>query len=288
MLFRQPACLLFATVVLAGCRTGRNYPGADGPRYGGRPAVEHVTDPAIVDTIRVVSFNIAFGRRADSAITLLKSNPALRGADVILLQEMDAEGTERVARALDLWYVYYPAIFSLRTRRDFGNAVLSRWPIVEDRKIVLPHVSRYARTQRTATAATLSIRGSRVRVYSTHLSTIADMGTAARRDQLRAILADAEHYPRVIVGGDLNSSSVGRVAREMGYGWPTERGPHTTRGARWDHIFLKGLSSPATDAAGTVLDVRGASDHRPVWAIAILAYQVTRRVLTPVLHSRRQ
>jgi endonuclease/exonuclease/phosphatase (EEP) superfamily protein YafD len=31
----------------------------------------------------------------------------------------------------------------------------------------------------------------------------------------------------------------------------------------WDHIFARGL---ATDAAGVVKDVRGASDHRPVWA----------------------
>lgn len=261
--------------MLAGCRTGRNYPGTEGPRYAGRPATYRAVRSS-GDTVRVVSFNIAFGRRADSAIALFRSSPELRDADVILLQEMDAQSTRHVADALGFWYVYYPAIFSLRTRRDFGNAVLSRWPIVEDRKIVLPHVSRYARTQRIATAATLSIGGSSVRVYSTHLSTIADIGTAARRDQLRTILADAERYPHVIVGGDLNSGSVGRVAREMGYAWPTERGPNTTRGARWDHIFLKGLSSPERAAAGTVRDVRGASDHRPVWAIAILPDRASR------------
>ena len=66
------AYLFLATSLLAGCRTGRNYPGADGPRYSRRPEVERVSVRAAVDTIRVVSFNIAFCRRADSAITLLK------------------------------------------------------------------------------------------------------------------------------------------------------------------------------------------------------------------------
>lgn len=274
------AYLLIATSLFAGCRTGRNYPDTEGPRYAGRPALDRTVRPAKGDTVRVVSFNIAFGLRADSAIALLKSNPSLRDADVILLQEMDAPSTRRVADALGFGYVYYPAIFSLRTKRDFGNAVLSRWPVVEDSKIILPHVSRYARTQRIATAATIRIGKSNLRVYSTHLSTIFDVGEAARRDQLRAILKDAAKYPRVVIGGDMNSSSVGRVARDMGYAWPTERGPTTTRGARWDHIFIKGLSTPKAAAAGTVRDVRGASDHRPVWAIAIFGSDAPRRSLT--------
>src|SRR5688572_9573980 len=271
------AYLLIATILLAGCRTGRNYPDTEGPRHAGRPAPGRTVRPTRGDTVRIVSFNIAFGRRADSAIVLLKSNPALRGADVIRLQEMDAQSTRRVAHSLGFGYVYYPAIYSLRTQRDFGNAVLSRWPIVEDGKIVLPHVSRYARTQRIATAATIRIGKSNLRVYSTHLSTIFDVGEGARRDQLRAILADAKKYPRVVIGGDMNSNSVGRVARDMGYAWPTERGPHTTRGARWDHIFIKGLSIPSAAAAGTVRDARGASDHRPVWAIAIFGSDAPRR-----------
>jgi len=275
------AYLLLATALLAGCRTGRNYPDTGGPRYGGTPAADGSVRPTRGDTVHVVSFNIAFGRRADSAIKLLKSDPALRAADVVLLQEMDASSTQQVANALGFWYVYYPAILSLRTKRDFGNAVLSRWPIVEDKKIVLPHVSRYAGTQRTATAATIRIGASNLRVYSTHLSTIFDVGTSARRDQLRAILADAAKYPRVVIGGDMNSSVVGRVARETGYAWPTERGLNTTRGARWDHIFIKGLPSAAATTAGTIRHVRGASDHRPVWAIAVFGNGAVRRSAIP-------
>jgi endonuclease/exonuclease/phosphatase family metal-dependent hydrolase len=222
------------------------------------------------DTLRVVSFNIEFALHVDSALSLLKSDPAVRDADVLLLQEMNSDATLRISEGLGMWYVYYPAFFHFRTDRDVGNAVLSRWPIVEDNKIVLPHVSRFVRTQRTATAATIQVGKVRVRVYSTHLGTMGDLAPSARRDQLRAIIADAEPYQRVIIGGDMNDVRVGEVAQERGFAWPTEHGPETTRLGRLDHIFFKGMGRPRQGSAGTLLDVRGASDHLPVWAVALI------------------
>ncbi len=263
------AAAVVALLLLGGCRTGRDYPPAAAPRYAGVPPGAAAANRS-GDTLRIVSFNIAFAKNIDGAIALLSSDPALRGADVILLQEMDAPGTRRIAEALGMGYVYYPAILHRRTRRDFGNAVLSRWPVVEDARLVLPHPSRYARTHRTATAATLRVGARRVRVYSTHLGTFADVGPGARREQLRAVLADAAAHPLVVIGGDLNDGGVGDVAGDAGYAWPTREGPRTTRLGRWDHVFLRGLASPGTAASGTVLDARGVSDHRPVWAVGIL------------------
>ncbi len=264
----EPAVV--ALLLLAACRTGRDYPGATEPRYAGAPPAAEAGRATPRDTLRIVSFNIAFGRNVDAAITLLTSNAALRKADVLLLQEMDAPGTRRIAEALGMWYVYYPALFHRRTRRDFGNAVLSRWPIVGDAKLILPHASRYAGTHRIATVATLQIGRARVRVYSTHLGTALDIGSRRRVEQLRAILADAARHPAVVIGGDLNSADVGRVAEQAGYAWLTREGPRTTRLGRWDHIFLKGLRSPATAASGTVADPSKVSDHVPVWAVGIL------------------
>ena len=263
---------LFGTlflVALAACRTGRNYPDETGPRYAGGPSEAPAT-PIHPSKFKVVSFNVEFSGRIDSAIALLASNSALRDADIILLQEMNEKATRQIAEALRLWYVYYPAIYHFRTDQLFGNAVLSRYPIVEDRKIVLPHVSRFVRTQRTATAVTIQVGSQRVRVYSTHLGTPTDIGAGARRDQLRAILVDAKRYRRAIVGGDMNDANVGRVAREMGYGWPTEHGPPTSRLGRLDHIFFKGLVSPDSARSGAVLDIGHTSDHLPVWAVGII------------------
>jgi endonuclease/exonuclease/phosphatase family metal-dependent hydrolase len=256
-------------LLLASCKTGRNYPSSEGPRYAGGPS-EAPAPRGDTTRIKVVSFNVEFSSRIDSAIVLLENDSALRDASVILLQEMNEQATRRIAEALGLWYVYYPAIYHFRTHQLFGNAVLSRWPIVEDRKIVLPHVSRFVRTQRTATAATIRIGSRRVRVYSTHLGTMGDIGSGARRDQLETILKDAARYPLAVIGGDMNNANIGRVARDMGYAWPTEHGPPTSRLGRLDHIFLKGFASPDSAGSGAVLDVGHTSDHLPVWVIGII------------------
>jgi endonuclease/exonuclease/phosphatase family metal-dependent hydrolase len=267
---RTHAAWLFVVVLLGGCRTGRNYPDLAGPRYAGGPPEASGVGRAAPDRLRVASFNIERALRVGSAIAVIAADPELAPADVLLLQEMDEAGTRRVAEALGMRYVYYPGTFSLKTRRDFGNAVLSRWPIVADTKILLPHIGVLGQLQRTATAATIRVGASLVRVYSTHLGTPLNATPASQRAQLRAVLADAKPYPHVVIGGDMNSHAVGRVAREMGFTWPTEHGPRTTLLGRWDHLFLKGLASPGQAAAGTVLDVRGASDHRPVWAVGLL------------------
>ena len=251
-----------ALLATAACRTGLDYAPSAAPRYVGH--VQQVAPrPLRADTLLIVSFNVAFGRAIDSAIAVLRETPELRDADVVLLQEMDGEGTRRVADALHLSYVYYPAIRHLRTGRDFGNAVLSRWPIVADERLVLPNASRYAGTHRIATAATLSVCDTPLRVYATHLGTVADIRQPRRREQLAFVLRDAERFERAVVGGDLNSGDLGGVAEARGFAWPTAHGPRTTLLGRWDHLFVRGLD---TLHAGTVRDNRHASDHVPVWA----------------------
>jgi endonuclease/exonuclease/phosphatase family metal-dependent hydrolase len=220
--------------------------------------------------VKVVSFNIKFGQHVDSAIALLTSDTTLQDPDVLLLQEMDEPGTKLIAEALGMSYVYYPAMLRVNTKRDFGNAVLSRWPILSDSKIILPHLARLHGGQRIATAVTLAIREQPVRVYSVHLGTIVNVSGGSRRDQLRTVLTDAANYQHVIVGGDMNNKGIGNLAREMGFAWPTEQGPKTVLLGRWDHIFLKGLLIPPVGVSGTVRNNYHASDHRAVWVRAIL------------------
>lgn len=272
MLLRSTQIALSITLCLASAcaGTGRNYDSPQGPRFVGGHPQNPQRNASGVDTLRVVSFNIAYARAVDSAIAVLRLDTALQRADIILLQEMDDPGTRRIARALGMQYVYYPASNRDNTKRDFGNAVLSRWPIVADEKILQPHLSRFGRTLRTATAATIDVGGEVIRVYSAHLGTMVNLSGGQRRDQLRAILADAEKYPRVVVGGDMNDPDVGKIARAAGYEWPTKNGPRTATVGRLDHIFTKGLVIPDTAAAGTVLNNRKASDHRPVWIRAII------------------
>lgn len=258
-----------AALLLAGCVTQGNYTSATQPRYEGSPP-PHVAARVPSDTLRIASFNIEFSLRTDSALKVIQENRELREADVLLLQEMDMPSARYIARTLGMWFVYYPASRHFVHNRDFGNAVLSRWPIVEDAKLILPHRARVHRSQRTATAATIRIDTMLVRVYSAHLGTVANITTAQRRAQLEMILKDAARYGRVIIGGDMNDASIGEVAREHGYEWPTEQGPRTAVVGRLDHIFFKGFLSPSDSASGTVLAVRESSDHRPIWAVALI------------------
>jgi endonuclease/exonuclease/phosphatase family metal-dependent hydrolase len=258
--------LILCAVLICSCRTGRNYPDATGPRYADTVVA---IAPRASDTLRVVSFNIEFAREIDAAIALMKADSALSAPDVLLLQEMDSAGAARVARAFGMAFVYYPAIYHKRARRDVGNAVLSRWRIVEDAKLILPHPSRYAGTHRVATAATLLVGDARVRVYSTHLGTPADLSGAEREEQLRAIATDAAPYERVIIAGDMNSGDVGRVLVPAGFCWPTRAGPKTATLGRIDHIFVRGLSASSA-RSGTGPSSKGVSDHRAIWSVAVL------------------
>lgn len=260
--------LLLGLALGAGCRTGRNYSDLEVQRTAS--AARMPPDSAadrMPDSLRLVTFNIKYGRRIEEAIGVFVTDPNLRGADVMFLQEMDGAGTARIANALGMGYVYYPSTFHLRTHRDFGNAILSRWPIVSDARVTLPHHSRLTYTQRIATAATIRIGQRLVRVYSAHLGTIADIGQGARRDQLERVFADAMRYPYVIVGGDMNSASAGPVARQHGFTWLTARNARTTVLGRWDHVFTRGFEVPDQVPTGVSGISRAASDHRAVWTV---------------------
>jgi endonuclease/exonuclease/phosphatase family metal-dependent hydrolase len=226
--------------------------------------------PAAPDQLRFVTFNTHFALHVDRVTGLLRTARPLMGAHIVLLQEVDARATRRVARALGMFYVYYPASVHPATGRDFGNAVLSRWPIVDDRKIILPHHGRFRDSQRIAIAATIRVGGDSLRVYSVHLSMMAEVSQGARREQARAVLADAARFRRVVVGGDLNGVRVGEEFVAAGFQWPTRDNPPTILEFTWDHILLKGFEAGGDASTGVVEDDPGASDHRPEWAVVAL------------------
>ena len=266
---RVPRAILLVGFVAAlqGCAAATvNYADPSGPRYAAA-GPSRSGDP---DTLRIVTFNVKWGRHVNEVLALLRQEGPLRDPDVLLLQEMDEAGTRVIAETLGLGYVYYPATLHPVTRRDFGNAVLSRFPIEEDRKVVLPHVARIRHTIRAAVGATLRVGTRRLRVYSVHIATFVNNGPRARRAQLTAVLADADAYPTVLIGGDFNSETVPEIALAWGYSWPTRHLPHTTSFWTMDHMLLKGLELANTSAVGLVREVHGASDHKPVWARVVL------------------
>lgn len=262
------AALVLVALAATGCRAVLNYQSPLGPRYAGLASPPVAGAPT--RALRVVTYNVQWGRHVERAIHVLQTRLPLPEADIVVLQEMDADGTRRIAEALGMAWIYYPAAVHPKRGRDFGNAVLSRWPIVEDKKILLPHVGGLRHAQRIATAATVMVGLVPVRVYSAHLGTPSDIRPSKRRDQAQAILADAAAYAFVIIAGDMNSHGIGKEFRAGGFLWPTEHNGFTTAVFNWDHIFFKGFTSPDTARTGIVRDTLGTSDHDPVWAVARL------------------
>src|SRR6185503_11126763 len=187
---RLAAAVLLAAAA-AGCASATSYLEPAAPFYAFRRETEPPEAPARAQPLRVVSFNIAYAIEIERAIEVLRGSGPLRGADLIALQEMDAPGTERIAKALGLNAVYFPSGVHPKHDRDFGCALLSPWPLVEPRKLVLPHGARGSGLRRAATIATL-VRGAlRVRAYSVHLPSPLAISGGSRKDELRVLARDA-------------------------------------------------------------------------------------------------
>jgi endonuclease/exonuclease/phosphatase family metal-dependent hydrolase len=266
-----------------GCARAVNYLDGEGPRYLYVPAgpgpganaagLLRAPAPHVGAPFRVASFNIAHAIEIDRAIEVLRGTPELRAADALLLQEMDAPGTERIASVLGLHSVYFPSGVHPKHRKDFGCAVLSPWPLEAPAKLVLPHGARVTGLRRAAVSATV-VRGSeRVRVYSVHLPAPFSISPGARREQLRALAADAaRHDGAVVIAGDFNSSGAPEVLARAGFSWPTRdlggtahfRLMGVAKGLDYDHVLVRGLDAYA---AGIVQENLGSSDHNPVWAL---------------------
>jgi endonuclease/exonuclease/phosphatase family metal-dependent hydrolase len=251
-----------------------NYLDPTGPSHERRFA-EASAPPQPGTPLRVVTFNIAYAVKMDLALEVLRESPPLRDLDVLALQEMDAPGTERLARELGLNSLYVPSAVHPSTNRDFGCAILSPWPLVEPGKVLLPVAAFGSGVRRAAVRATVLRGEQRVRVYSLHLPSPLGVTGAARRQQLEVLLADAaDSTDPVVIAGDFNSHDVGKQLVGAGYSWPTRDVGTTSRffffGMSIDHIFARGLDAPSgVEAAGAVKDNRGSSDHRPVWAVLV-------------------
>jgi endonuclease/exonuclease/phosphatase family metal-dependent hydrolase len=265
----RAALLVSGVALLVSCAPAINLLNPTSPRFVGEYAMPDAPVTATPAALRIVTFNIKLARRIDRAIEVLRSD-SLRGADIVALEEMDNTGVDRIARALRLNYAYYPASIHPTDHKYFGPAILSRWPIEQSWKLLLPHEARFRHQRRTATGAIVRVRDQWVRVYAVHLETPVRISEAGREDQVQAVLSDASgfHGP-VVIAGDFNSYGVGPYLVRQGYQWLTSRVGSSISIFSWDHIFVRDLLPASPASAGVVREVHGASDHHPVWAVAI-------------------
>ena len=224
------------------------------------------------DALRLVTFNIEFGREIDGAIRLLRTAEPLRNPDVLLLQEMSSAGVVTIADRLGLNYLYFPSGIHPQARQEYGTAILSPWPIEDPSKLPLPHGAVFTGMRRAVTAATIRWREHPVRVYSVHLPARMAISGGQRREQVALILDAARRDPGpVIVAGDFNSPDIATgCSSGRGSTWVTRafRAPPAScaGGIQIDHVFARGFGALAKRRQPATSRPSGISDHRAVWA----------------------
>ena len=108
--------------------------------------------------MRILSYNIQFGRGIDGRYDLQRTCERIRGADIACLQEVeqfwqrsgDVDQPAEITRLLPDYYTVYGSSFDVdasyrdeagrivNRRRRHGNMILSRWPILSSRTYNLP------------------------------------------------------------------------------------------------------------------------------------------------------
>ncbi|MDI7863101.1 endonuclease/exonuclease/phosphatase family protein [Rhizobiaceae bacterium n13] len=141
--------------------------------------------------MKLVSYNIQFGIGLDGNFDLERIAASLAGADVVALQEVtrgfDRNGYADVAGDMAALFPDFYWVFGapcdtfvdasitggrrVERRFQFGNMILSRWPILATRTLLLPRSRTYDKLnlQRGASEAVIDAPGGALRVYSVHL-----------------------------------------------------------------------------------------------------------------------
>ncbi len=236
------------------------------------PLVDHT---AIVDrTVRVVDFNVRSavdlqGQLDPEAIarTIEEQDP-----DVVVLQEV-ARGwviagtldlADWLSRRLEMPYVFAPA-----ADEQFGNAILSRLPILERETGLLPF--GVGPQQRSFVRVVIGVgTGPGLSVIGTHLQRADDATT--RKAQIDEILAVWDGAPRTVIAGDMNAQPYEsdilafeeagfRSAQDVtGHGDETTSAEPKEPGDRVDWMF----GTPDLTFVGFAVVPTDASDHLPL------------------------
>lgn len=157
--------------------------------------------------MKFVSYNIQYGVGLDGQFDPERIAASLEGADVIALQEVTRNfhrngHADLVAIFRDLMPQYFSAFWpaceidagsaiedgrAVERRFQFGNMVLSRYPILATRLISLPRTRTISpmNLQRGATEALISTPSGHLRVYSVHLDHVSPAERIAQISYLK-------------------------------------------------------------------------------------------------------
>lgn len=167
-------------------------------------------------------------------------------------------------------YVFFPSGVHPQSDQEFGTAVLSRWPLEDGRKVVLPHAAFITNLRRAVTQATVRCGTRRIAVMTLHLPAPLGLSYDDRQHQVETIIESARSVTDpLIVAGDFNARWVGSLFEKAGFTWLTKDLPGTTvvlwMRKKFDQMFARGFAPSSGAASAGVGDAKGPSDHHPVW-----------------------
>jgi endonuclease/exonuclease/phosphatase family metal-dependent hydrolase len=182
-------------------------------------------DPAYDGALRVVAWNVEFGKDTATITSMLATRPELAGADVLLLSEVPRHSLTSEPDDLDLAHDLAIArqmsyAFAVEWDRrelpdelgEHGVAILSRFPLGNARFVRHTQVNDWWAEDRlyggrVSLGVDLLVNGAVITVYVTHYDTrgTGDAGRAMQAAETRAD-ADLPGRPAIqIAGGDFNT-----------------------------------------------------------------------------------
>lgn len=236
-------------------------------------------------TMRVMTYNIFAGNDLERQSNLARIAALIDSleVDVVLLQEVD-RGTARsggvdqaavIAEGAGLHVVFGSSMNF--DGGEYGNAILSRWPVQTSRVVPLPSTAgqppdaAQSTEPRSVLHVVVSSPYGELHVLNTHVDHRPE--SAARKAQVLELLAyvatAVPRRARVVLGGDLNARPETTEVRSLGVlfsdVWPscgtgdgaTFRSDAPDR--RIDYVMVANLECTAARVLDTQL-----SDHRPV------------------------
>lgn len=164
--------------------------------------------------MKIVTYNIQFGLGKDGRFDLKRIAGEINGADIITLQEVErnwqrsgmVDQPKALAELLEQYYWVYGPFFDvdashrqpdgkvINIRRQFGNMILSKTPIISTRLFPLP--KSIINDQRNMVVGMLKgvielPDGKALRIYNAHLSAKSTDDRIAQIHTIRRIIANA-------------------------------------------------------------------------------------------------
>jgi len=179
--------------------------------------------------VKFATYNIQYGRGRDGRFDLARIAAELRGADVIALQEVERwwqrsgmqDQPAELARLLGFEHWVYgagidlhldnvPAGAAAGARRQFGNMLLARTPILYSRNHLLP---KYASSgpmslQRSALETVIETGSGAIRVYSIHLTHLSAQTRLPQIERLLHVHSQACREGAPIASGQIKAEWV--------------------------------------------------------------------------------